>query len=497
VRFLPVLLAVPLLLAAASLPSYRMVDLGRRSGIGHVACEDFDGDGRAEILLLLGHRAELFLPGEDGGYRPEPSSGFSFPDGALLACAGSVDDDPATRELVFVCPEGVKYLPFEDGEFRGPPKPLLGVASLVTEGQEGEVHWREFLRDLDGDGMADIVLPTPMGYAIHYQGRREKEKGPGRWPAAADLLLPYRLRSMVEIGAPGLLGTVRGAIGVPEFMVADCTGDGRPDFVVDEGRRLRIFPGGEDGRFRQESPVEVDLTPLADESGTVPPLLVRDLGGAGRPDLILTRRREGATDLHLAGSDFGKPTLTIQLPGWSSRPFVVDLDGDGKKDLVVPTTPELGFTAALSVAWRKEIDVRLHVFLNRGDPEAPFRKEPDRVVSAGVRIRHTVDYMGHVQAAHAVLADMSGDYNGDGRRDLLYLEGSDELRFLLGSADPDDDVFEDSPSLSLDIPDTEGYAGLTSTVRDLNGDGKPDVVLLYESRNGEKDRVLLLLSAKE
>jgi len=83
------------------------------------------------------------------------------------------------------------------------------------------------------------------------------------------------------------------------------------------------------------------------------------------------------------------------------------------------------------------------------------------------------------------------DFNGDGRRDLLYREGTDEILIFPGRKEG---VISRSPAVTVEIPDTEGCPRLAADVRDLNGDGRPDVAIRYESRDRRADRLVLLLS---
>ena len=309
-----------------------------------------------------------------------------------------------------------------------------------------------------------------------------------------DRLIPYEIHSTFSIGPPGLLSRIQGTVGIPDFILEDFTGDGRRDFAVDSGRKLTIFPVGEDGRIVEKSVESIDLTPLEDSSGELPPIEIGDLNGDAKPDFIVSHRYEGITDIFLSGGDFTKPDHRVKIPEWAFPPRLSDLDGDGRVDLIIPSTPKVdNLATAMSVWATQSLSVSNRIFLNTGDPKTPFRKEPDEVREIRVDLRLYVDLTGNIQAEHSVLVEYRYDFNGDGRKDLLYREGADEIRVYYGQKDG---VMGRDAAITVEIPDTKGYAALSSDIRDLNADGTPDVALFYESRNRGADRLVLLLSRK-
>jgi len=482
------------LLGAGDPGAFRAQDLGARGRIDHRVYADLDGDGRRELLLITGKRVSVYRSNPHGSFRPASPRRSDLPANALTFATGQVDENARSIDLVLVTPDGVVLIDF-DAEYRVTGTRLLVPAkSLIIASETERLYRRDFLKDLDGDGLEDVVLATSHGFAVFYQRRHGKgaahpEGNPGLWPEAPDRLLPYTLLASVDSGPSELGRGVTGAVGVPALHPLDLDGDGRIELGVEDGRALRIFAPGEDGLLSQEPAAIVDLGPILGDGR--PGLEICELDGDGRPDFVVTRKRRGVTEIHLSSRKRAGAAQTIELAGWSFPPSVLDLDGDGNPDLIVPTTPEIGFTAAIALTLSDSVAAKYHVFLGTGSPKGPFPAKADRIFEVSVKRRLHVDVYGHTRATISVLFDASGDFDGDGRKDLLLGVAPDEVKIFPGT---EEGVFGDTPVREIEIPGPEEYTRVTSELSDLNGDGRLDAALFYESRDRRKDRVVLVLS---
>lgn len=496
-RLLP--LAFLLLVAAGDEGPFRVAELPPAGRISAVAYDDLDGDGRAEVLVFRGKRLHLHVPDAFGNYDPTTPQVLDLDPDALFFGTGQVDADPRTREVVLLRPGGVVCHSIENGRLSPQAKPVIEAENLLAGRPEEAVHAAGFLRDLDGDGLPDVALATADGFSIWYQGGHGPADGagkpePGVWPPEPSLQLPAPPDPSLSPGSPGLTGRIRGRVEVPDLLVLDFTGDGRPDLVVDDGRRLRIFPAGEDGRVTAGPPEQIDLSPLAAADAAPPPFTLADVNGDGHPDFLVSRREAGVLEVHLGGRPLGKAQVRIEGNGALLPVRVLDLNGDGRPDLVVPHTPGFNLPTALAAKFSGSITLEVRVFLNTGDPLKPFRSTPDSKGQVRTSVRLELDDTGRIPEDRTVLCATGGDFTGDGRPDLVAREDTDSLLLVPGRPDGH---FDFGAAETLAVPDAAGFSRLVPTVGDLDGDGTADLAILYGSRSGREDRLVLLLTRRE
>src|SRR5262249_42623588 len=136
--------------------------------------------------------------------------------------------------------------------------------------------------------------------------------------------------------------TVRVGDGFTSVAVADFNGDGKPDLaVVNEAYsgqgRVSVLLGNGDGTFRTQKNFDVGNRPGA--------VAAADLNGDGIPDLLVANygtigNLDGNSVSVLLGDGDGtfQPQRGVTVGAYPKAIAVVDLNGDGKPDLVAVNT---------------------------------------------------------------------------------------------------------------------------------------------------------------
>ncbi len=261
----------------------------------------------------------------------------------------------------------------------------------------------------------------------------------------------------------------------PTLARVDDDGDGRLDLFALSRWGIWIYHAGPDGLpstpSRKLAFVPFDEKTERRHEATAHNYFARDLDGDGRADLVLNTIQGGLMDgrsttrFHLNGGRgvalAQKPDATRTLQGGFSGVDFVDLEGDGVPE-VLETSFEFGVLQLmrLLVTQRAETTVRILTL----DPRSPGGTRTlfeDQVALA-------LDFK---ESRFAGLVPGFGDWNGDGLLDLFVGDGSEAIRFRLGSRVPGVTRFG-SPLARQAVPLASG----STRTADLNGDHLDDLV---------------------
>jgi hypothetical protein len=284
------------------------------------------------------------------------------------------------------------------------------------------------LADLTGDGLPDIIVAqdaynsTPGSIdVIHNNGN--------------GTFAPY-----ASVGTfPNMDGGVR-------LITGDFTGDGIPDILVGYGTGqsssvIMLLPGKGNGQFG--SPITV--ASLAG-SGSAPKMAFADFGDNGVGDFATLDYSTGSVTIYMGNNDGTFKALSpITTGGNADSISAIDLNGDGKSDLVV------------FYYNNSSHDTKGDIILNEGN--GTFALGPQQLSVAG-------------QGGGVPL-----DLNDSGKQGVG-----------LGSGDSKTLVFYPSNGNGTFGPGQDISAGLYPhglAVGDFNGDGKPDLVVgTYNTHTG-------------
>ncbi len=338
--------------------------------------------------------------------------------------------------------------------------------------------------DLDGDGLNDIVVVNNARSKINLLYNQTGKKSPTRKVAGRREMneLPPDARFRIE--------SIASEKRITGLAVADLNGDGRPDLAYygDPNKELVVlYNQGTNGWSAPKR------WPLEDGQLTPNGLCTGDLNGDGRTDLVLL----GESCVYLlpqqADHTLGEPQK-IPLSGSVKSVQVVDIDGDGRNDLLLVNWedrnpfrfrlqkgdgqlgPELYFSAApIRSYWADNLERNgktqiITIALNSGRAAiSEFASKEAELLSGCLR-------QGQLQVLPLNKTDKSrrgvlwADIDGDGLADLLVAEPENgQISVFLQQKDG-----------SLATPKTyPTLAGVTDlAVADWDSNGKPEIFLL-------------------
>lgn len=325
----------------------------------------------------------------------------------------------------------------------------LGFTFLKAKSQDsgGQLAWTLAVADLNGDGKLDVAV-------VNYGSN-----GPD---GTVGVLLGNgdgTLRRVVAYDA--------GGAGLTGIVVGDLNGDGKPDLVAStQGCRnmttqcVGVLLGNGDGTFQPVVTYPRGGRDWADGPGLSTPVMIADVNGDGKPDLIVINQIADSYGDGLVGVLLGngdgtfQPVVTYDTGGFGAfTGSLVDVNGDGKPDIVVLNCSPRGSS---DCSHNAKVGVLL------GNADGTFQNAT------------TYDSGGIGGTSALVVADV----NGDGKPDVIVgnnepcspvcSEGS--FGVLLGEGDG---TFQGVIAYDLGVVGS----ALSIAVADLNGDGKMDLVI--------------------
>ena len=402
----------------------------------------------------------------------------------------------------------------------GIEKKLVELDADFHKAGDGRIPRLSVVRDLNGDGRDDVVMPDTEGFWISTQlpnGRYSDPRKLGPSEPHLDANAYGDERSYGEVG----IDTQTLPWYLSRIHQLDHDLDGRPELAFWNDTHFEVYHQDESGGFTKAPElVAVDVPFDFDGSyalafqfsdRSVASLLVGwggrfeytilqgfpDLNRDGIADLVtltFSGRRvfslRGRYDVHFGrstaqGIRFSDvPDTSAWTPGpaggsawgYASQRYM-DVDGDGIKDLTMASVNTgLGGMARAMVGNSISMNLAVYRLENGVYPERPDVRRKIRPPFAPFDKRGVL-----------FPTVLSGDVNGDGRMDLLAVERWDELSVFLG-VDGSQLLADEPTNVAVEAPVDERFA----SVRDLDDDGKDDVVIHYPSKT-ESNRIVVLI----
>ena len=272
------------------------------------------------------------------------------------------------------------------------------------------------LGDFDQDGVTDLIVGEQMPDGVHGQVRLYHNSGTNAAPVYDGFVYAQTPTGVLSVPASGCLGVF------PRLY--DWNRDGKSDLVLGlADGTVQVWTNvgtPEDPRFDQ--PASLVFGPSGAETelnvGARATLAIVDWNDDGRDDLLVGGL-DGKVRLYLNDADTGPPHFSaeqllqdggrdLEVVSGRASVAVADLDGDGRKDLIVGNT-----------------DGQLFVYRNQGTDASPVFDGSEAILADG----QPIQLSGSVRTRPFV-----GDYNADGVPDLLVGALDGLVRFYNGHA---------------------------------------------------------------
>jgi hypothetical protein len=504
--FLLLVAALPSLLSAA--PPAPVLEFklqwlavyGRRES---TITADFNGDGQLDILGVSinydTNPPERWLSlhfQHNGEFNESPDVMWPISDRACALVIGDFLPGGGT-EVGFIAEDGVYVYPWANGAPSDKPVKLIHVRTFFRNPSLRQLPLWQWKMDLSGDGLDDLIVPLPDGYRVYFQ------TSPGVFGKVATL------ESDLPPASPKAIGVTNYAAmpdispsqfiaysELPRLEIVDINGDGLSDLVLIRGDEMTYYLQKEPGVFSSARKYRVtyEIPSLRGESkkDNINLAMIKfvDINQDKYADLVVTKI-EGQLGLFESiktsvfihyGNGKGNYIVNqiLSIDGVSIDPEFIDMNGDGKLDVVTSRLRTDLFKQAANSVIFGDVAITYEVF--QFDPaKNGYMTEPvfERQILVA---RKDLEKTG---AGAVPLLFIRGDVTGDGRPDLIEINPkTNELNIHPGrekdrGSGPRID-FDPTPHYSIKIE--RHPKGIQ--LMDLNGDGISDIILYYNGAVG-------------
>jgi hypothetical protein len=430
-----------------------------------VAVADFNGDGKLDLVTAEGGLRGVNVLLGNGNGTFQAAVRYTTDANAVAVATGDLNGD-GKQDLAVACAStGFDDILLGNGD---------GTFQTLAHYREGGNPAALAVADVNGDGHADLI--TVNGLFANNSVSVLLNNGKGTF------------------AAPLIFGADQDPVAL---AVGDFLGDGKLDLVVvNHGSSdVSLLAGEGNGTF--EAPRDAGV------GGSLGPIVAADFNGDGVTDLAVAHIFGTPTIRILLNNGDGTFRTAAKLTTGSPATGMVfgDFNGDGKKDLAVSSQDSLGnpliavFLANGNGTFKTAIDSPSTNAL--GDLAVGDLNGDGKLDIVGTdRADNLVAVLlgngnGTFQAATNVATGKNptavtvADFNGDGRADLAVTnQGDGTVGVLFGNGNG-----------TFGAQTTYAVGGLFGGVvdlaaADLNGDGKPDLVVPYSSGPAEVDVLL-------
>ncbi|MEJ2720655.1 MAG: VCBS repeat-containing protein, partial [bacterium] len=279
----------------------------------------------------------------------------------------------------------------------------------------------------------------------------------------------------------------------PNVQLLDYNGDGLPDLIATREDRVTVYLQQSDGSYETTASTDhlFDVRTQEEKIEAYADIetLVEDLDGNGYADAVVTKQTmkgitniRGVVNIFWGGPDgyAAEPDQLIISEGTASVGAIfLDVNGDGRKDLVLPSI-KFSIAAIIRILMTRSIKVYFNIFLLNEDGRISERPDFTK------EVKFKIDFSGE---SDEQAMDLEGDYNGDKRTDFVFATGKNELSVYLGEPAGEDDLFSKRPVAKIEA---DAYGELSSA--DLNGDGYRDMIIYYPENKDLKGTLEVLIN---
>lgn len=385
-----------------------------------------------------------------------------------------------TDKLVFRTNQGIYEYSPQQQSF----KLVVNTNSIYLRPKAQYLASHDFVKDVNNDELGDIII-TDFHHTNLFIQSKDGSFQHQKIPVKPKVNLASQSATYTE---------------TPLYF-ADLTLDQKSDLVIVKDSSLLVYPQNGSGIFEEEPqnlviPIDVkalnwwEIKESDGESMDQNALSYRtmskiiDINNDNIVDLLVRYSqtdgvldRQNNYEIYLGRQVDGKidfsaePDSTLQVDGTTIGVDMIDIDGDKRSEVVLASL-DIGVTQIIGALLSGSIDQDIYVY--QLDEEDKYSEDPS--------------YSRDVELNFSLSSGKSGepvvkvaDFNGDGLHDMMTSSGEKTLRIYRGTQKKNRVFRRKSDRHRVLLPKDGSYV----ETKDLNKDGKQDVIIRYGRQDDE------------
>jgi hypothetical protein len=478
-RWHPVLLSIFLMACSSALAKPKFIASEVAGPCQQLMICDLDGDGLKDLVMMDDTNLSIFYQDPQRGFTREPQQTYRLEPRPCLVWAAKLGKPAGSLRVM--TSNGVTELCFTNRT--GPPaiRQIIRQPTIVPNAAEAEEGTNAMCLPLSVETGGDwplLLVPAADGLQV-WQHSDE-------WRLAQVIGQAIDARLLPSETNPGYTTS----FGF-DLSVGDVNGDGRDDLMV---RRSNGWTNTY-SLYLQQTNGLFALEPALTYTDKVEPfswLCWADLNRDGKVDLIRSiwlnepsfipavPSGKVLVSTYIAdehGRIPAEPQQVFRKYDWTPVVPVVDVDGDGFPDLVLGYSHIEDKEGLRKMITSKKLDYNLRFYFYRPGMGFPTKADCQRDVVIHLD-RDRAEMPEGLHQLFGCYVKVGGDFNGDGKTDLLVRDHSDAISaYFFVSREKG---FSPEPDLRFSCPEPIDEW----QVADLNNDGVSDLIVKLAKQKG-------------
>lgn len=458
--------------------------------------EDLNGDKLLDIVFFRDNRLYLSIQ--------KPSGDFSSFETLVISLSGAFDFGDVfpgdNKEILVQHRHGISCFQKKGGQWDTNPVLLVRKPTSFPFMKNTSLRKERFSFDLNGNNVSELILWHKEYIYFYYKNNSGDYSLKQSFSLGGFSSMSYPGVQLLSSPFDWLLADDRPALMKPEWpeklryvmysfefgtdfaLISDFNQDGKKDFihivstevhdkttgVKKKVYQYRIHFHKENNRFSEEpdrvyeDPVGILISPYT-----------YDVEGDGLPDLvrchvdiqegILSKPKTTVSFFPVKTYDYfpAEPSQVFEVTGIPLTPEpVLDITGDGKKDLVLIHSQVKGFSLGnmISKFIKRGVNVLIRIIPYDGKE---FSR--DSMLQTKIKMNYSA----------GMPINISGDYNGDGKKDLLVVDENQARIFLF----QENEGFSRQTKMKISKKNISSYH-----VEDIDKNGCSDILFFIQNK---------------